>query len=46
MHVKGGSAIVPNVIKAVEVARSREIPIIWVPFCFFMFFLLFNCSIP
>ncbi|KAL1533429.1 putative inactive nicotinamidase isoform X1 [Salvia divinorum] len=28
--VKGGEAIVPNVIKAVEVARSRDIPIIWV----------------
>ncbi|KAH6755643.1 Isochorismatase family protein [Perilla frutescens var. hirtella] len=28
--VKGGEAIVPNVIKAVEVARSRLIPIIWV----------------
>ncbi|KAL3511770.1 hypothetical protein ACH5RR_024487 [Cinchona calisaya] len=30
MHVKGGQAIVPNVIKAVEVARGRGIPIIWV----------------
>lgn len=30
MHVKGGEAIVPNVIKAVEVARGRGIPIIWV----------------
>ncbi|KAK4413857.1 putative inactive nicotinamidase [Sesamum alatum] len=30
MHVKGGEAIVPNVIKAVEVARSRSIPVIWV----------------
>lgn len=29
-HVKDGEAIVPNVIKAVEVARSRLIPIIWV----------------
>lgn len=29
-HVKGGEAIVPNVIKAVEVARSRGIPVIWV----------------
>ncbi|KAH6781332.1 Isochorismatase family protein [Perilla frutescens var. frutescens] len=28
--VKGGEAIVPNVIKAVEVARSRLLPIIWV----------------
>ncbi|XP_057797236.1 probable inactive nicotinamidase At3g16190 [Salvia miltiorrhiza] len=28
--VKGGEAIVPNVIKAVQVARSRQIPIIWV----------------
>ncbi|KAL3824372.1 hypothetical protein ACJIZ3_020401 [Penstemon smallii] len=30
MVVKGGEAIVPNVIKAVDVARSRGIPIIWV----------------
>ncbi|KAG8388345.1 hypothetical protein BUALT_Bualt02G0116000 [Buddleja alternifolia] len=30
MYVKGGEAIVPNVAKAVEVARSRCIPIIWV----------------
>ncbi|GAA0185155.1 hypothetical protein LIER_32443 [Lithospermum erythrorhizon] len=30
MLVKGGEAIVPNVIKAVEVARTRRIPIIWV----------------
>ncbi|XP_047961314.1 probable inactive nicotinamidase At3g16190 isoform X2 [Salvia hispanica] len=28
--VKGGEAIVPNVINAVEVARNRDIPIIWV----------------
>lgn len=33
-RVKDGEAIVPNVIKAVEVARSRFIPIIWVTFCF------------
>ncbi|XP_019198672.1 PREDICTED: probable inactive nicotinamidase At3g16190 [Ipomoea nil] len=30
MHVGGAQAIVPNVIKAVEVARNRGIPIIWV----------------
>ncbi|KAL3618300.1 hypothetical protein CASFOL_038621 [Castilleja foliolosa] len=30
MNVKGGESVVPNVIKAVEVARSRNIPIIWV----------------
>ncbi|CAN4086816.1 unnamed protein product [Withania somnifera] len=30
MLVKGGEAIVPNVIKTVEVARNRGIPIIWV----------------
>ncbi|XP_075510281.1 putative inactive nicotinamidase At3g16190 [Primulina tabacum] len=30
MHVKGGEAIVPNVIKAIEVSRSRGIPVIWV----------------
>lgn len=30
MQVEGGQAIVPNVIKAVEVARGRGIPIIWV----------------
>nr|GMD35491.1 probable inactive nicotinamidase At3g16190 isoform X1 [Ipomoea batatas] len=30
MHVAGGQVIVPNVIKAVEVARNRGIPIIWV----------------
>ncbi|VFQ90432.1 unnamed protein product [Cuscuta campestris] len=28
--VRGGEAIVPGVIKAVEVARSRGMPIIWV----------------
>ncbi|KAK4482041.1 hypothetical protein RD792_012964 [Penstemon davidsonii] len=28
--VKGGEAIVPNVIKAVHIARSRRIPVIWV----------------
>ncbi|XP_042036933.1 probable inactive nicotinamidase At3g16190 isoform X1 [Salvia splendens] len=28
--VKGGEAIVPNVIKAVELARNRDLPIIWV----------------
>lgn len=38
MHVRGGAAIVPNVIKSVEVARSRQIPIIWVPFLFFLCF--------
>lgn len=30
MHVKGGQAIVPNVVEAVEVARTRKIPVIWV----------------
>ncbi|KZV26077.1 hypothetical protein F511_06003 [Dorcoceras hygrometricum] len=30
MHVKGGEAIVPNAIKAIEVSRSRGIPVIWV----------------
>lgn len=30
MHVIGGQDIVPNVIKAVEISRSRGIPIIWV----------------
>ncbi|GFQ07282.1 probable inactive nicotinamidase at3g16190 [Phtheirospermum japonicum] len=30
VHLKGGEAIVPNVIKTVEVARNRSIPIIWV----------------
>nr|GMD30432.1 probable inactive nicotinamidase At3g16190 isoform X1 [Ipomoea batatas] len=30
MHVGGAQAIVPNVIKAVEIARNRGIPIIWV----------------
>lgn len=30
MLVRGGEAIVPNVIKTVEVARNRGIPIIWV----------------
>ncbi|XP_051119628.1 probable inactive nicotinamidase At3g16190 [Andrographis paniculata] len=30
VRVDGGVAIVPNVIKAVDVARSRGIPIIWV----------------
>ncbi|KAL2516207.1 putative inactive nicotinamidase [Forsythia ovata] len=29
-HLKGGQDIVPNVIKAVEIARIRGIPIIWV----------------
>ncbi|VFQ98504.1 unnamed protein product [Cuscuta campestris] len=28
--VRGGEAIVPSVIKVVEVARSRGMPIIWV----------------
>lgn len=37
MHVKGGAAIVPNVIKAVEVARSRQIPIIWVSSFIYLF---------
>lgn len=36
MHVKGGAAIVPNVIEAVKLARRRGIPIIWVPFCFLL----------
>lgn len=30
MLVKGGKDIVPNVIKAVEVARKRGILIVWV----------------
>nr|GMD30431.1 probable inactive nicotinamidase At3g16190 isoform X1 [Ipomoea batatas] len=30
IHLRGGQAIVPNVIKAVEVARNRGIPVIWV----------------
>lgn len=30
MRVNGGKAIVPNVIKAVEIARQRGILIIWV----------------
>lgn len=30
MHVAGGQAIVPNVIQAVDVARQRGIPVIWV----------------
>lgn len=30
MRVDGGLAIVPNVIKAVEVARRRGILVIWV----------------
>lgn len=30
MLVKGGKEIVPNVIKAVEVARERGILIVWV----------------
>ncbi|XP_041991554.1 probable inactive nicotinamidase At3g16190 isoform X3 [Salvia splendens] len=30
VHVIGGAAIVPNVVKAVEQARIRQIPIIWV----------------
>ncbi|XP_031090463.1 probable inactive nicotinamidase At3g16190 isoform X2 [Ipomoea triloba] len=30
IHLRGGQAIVPNVIKAVEVARKRGIPVIWV----------------
>lgn len=32
MRVDGGLAIVPNVIKAVEVARRRGIFVIWVLF--------------
>jgi nicotinamidase-related amidase len=34
MRVNGGRAIVPNVIKAVEVARHRGILVIWV--CIFL----------
>ncbi|GMN37188.1 hypothetical protein TIFTF001_006616 [Ficus carica] len=30
LRVNGGKAIVPNVIKAVQVARQRGIPVIWV----------------
>ncbi|KAL7152460.1 hypothetical protein ABFS83_04G098600 [Erythranthe nasuta] len=30
MHVKAFEDVVPNVIKAVEVARNRNVPIIWV----------------
>lgn len=30
VRVKGGKDIVPNVIKAVEVARQRGILIVWV----------------
>ncbi|XP_010249653.1 PREDICTED: probable inactive nicotinamidase At3g16190 isoform X2 [Nelumbo nucifera] len=30
MQVAGGQAIVPSVVKAVEVARQRDIPVIWV----------------
>ncbi|XP_051119314.1 probable inactive nicotinamidase At3g16190 [Andrographis paniculata] len=30
VSVKGGKSIVPNVVRAVEVARSRKIPIVWV----------------
>ncbi|KAL9169767.1 hypothetical protein ABFS82_04G100200 [Erythranthe guttata] len=30
MHVKAFEDVVPNVIKAVEVARNRSVPIIWV----------------
>ncbi|CAH9122804.1 unnamed protein product [Cuscuta epithymum] len=30
MYVRGGEDIVPNVIKAVEAARNRGIPVIWV----------------
>ncbi|GER45003.1 peroxyureidoacrylate/ ureidoacrylateamidohydrolase RutB [Striga asiatica] len=30
VHLKSGESIVPNVIKAVELARNRDIPVIWV----------------
>lgn len=30
MLVKGGKAIVPNVIEAVQIARSRGILVVWV----------------
>ncbi|XP_073525751.1 uncharacterized protein [Phyllobates terribilis] len=30
MHVAGGAAIVPNVVKAVEIARQRGMLVIWV----------------
>lgn len=46
MHVRGGAAIVPNVIKAVEIARSRRIPIIWVPlYCKFTILSCLNCKL-
>ncbi|XWS20254.1 hypothetical protein CRYUN_Cryun31cG0084800 [Craigia yunnanensis] len=39
MRVNGGKAIVPNVIKAVEIARQRGILVVWVN-CLPFFYLL------
>lgn len=43
MRVDGGLAIVPNVVKAVEVARQQGFLVVWVLFyiniSFFSFFL-------
>lgn len=37
MRVNGGEAIVPNVIKAVEIARHRGVLVVWVIFfCFLL----------
>lgn len=41
MLLNGGRAIVPNVIKAVEVARQRGILVIWVCIHFFSLFTFF-----
>lgn len=38
MRVDGGKAVIPNVIKAVEIARQRGILVVWVVFCLFISF--------
>lgn len=41
VNVKGGKDVVPNVIKAVEIARQRGILIVWVITVNFLPFSLF-----
>lgn len=40
MRVNGGEAIVPNVIKAVEIARHRGVLVVWVIFFCFLLILV------
>lgn len=42
MLVKGGKAIVPNVIKAVQIARQRGILVVWVRISYSLFHFQLN----